>query len=79
MAAVEDQRVDFLGEKAEECDVFEGNWMWDENYPLYQSKDCGFLDEGFRCSENGRSDLLYTKWRWQPKGCNLPRFLSKCY
>ena len=77
--AGEDQRVDFLGEKGERCDLFEGDWMWDENYPLYQSKDCRFIDEGFRCSENGRPDLLYTKWRWQPKGCNLPRFLSKCY
>ncbi|OIW18444.1 hypothetical protein TanjilG_13196 [Lupinus angustifolius] len=28
---------------------------------------------GFRCSENGRHDLFYTKWRWQPKHCNLPR------
>ena len=77
--AGEDQRVDFLGEKGERCDLFEGDWMWDENYPLYRSKDCRFIDEGFRCSENGRPDLLYTKWRWQPKGCNLPRFLSKCY
>ncbi|KAM4116087.1 hypothetical protein ACB094_02G024400 [Castanea mollissima] len=75
--AGEDQRVDFLGEKGERCDVFAGDWMWDENYPLYQSKDCRFIDERFRCSENGRPDLLYTRWRWQPKGCNLPRFDAK--
>ncbi|RZB82037.1 protein trichome birefringence-like 11 [Glycine soja] len=68
-------RVEFLGEKGGgECDLFEGNWVWDESYPLYQSKDCSFLDGGFRCSENGRPDLFYTKWRWQPKACNLPRF-----
>ncbi|KAL5097327.1 hypothetical protein RYX36_001654 [Vicia faba] len=67
-------RVDFIGEKGDECDLFEGNWVWDEKYPLYQSKDCKFLDLGFRCSENGRPDLFYTKWRWQPKHCNLPRF-----
>lgn len=48
--------------------------MWDEAYPLYQSKDCSFMDDGFRCYENGRPDMFYTKWRWQPKDCNLPRF-----
>ncbi|KAJ1428762.1 PMR5 N-terminal domain [Sesbania bispinosa] len=69
-----ERRVEFLGEKGGGCDLFDGNWVWDENYPLYQSKDCSFLDAGFRCSENGRPDLFYTKWRWQPKDCNLPRF-----
>ncbi|WJX22761.1 Protein trichome birefringence-like 10 [Trifolium repens] len=70
----EHSRVDFLDEKGDKCDLFEGNWIWDEKYPLYESKDCKFLDFGFRCSENGRPDLFYTKWRWQPKDCNLPRF-----
>ncbi|ONK78022.1 uncharacterized protein A4U43_C02F13380 [Asparagus officinalis] len=60
-----------------DCDLFEGEWVWDENYPLYDSRDCEFLDEGFRCSENGRPDRLYTKWRWQPAGCDLPRFDAK--
>lgn len=68
-------KVEFLSDKGGECDVFDGDWVWDESYPLYRSKDCSFLDNGFRCSENGRPDLLYTKWRWQPKLCNLPRFL----
>ncbi|KAG6668309.1 protein trichome birefringence-like 10 [Carya illinoinensis] len=73
----EDQRVEFLEENGGGCDIFAGDWVWDDNYPLYQSKDCRFLDGGFRCSENGRPDLLYTKWRWQPKYCNLPRFNAK--
>ncbi|KAK7359736.1 hypothetical protein VNO77_01701 [Canavalia gladiata] len=68
------QRIEFIGEKSGECDLFQGNWVWDESYPLYHSKDCRFLDDGFRCSENGRPDFFYTKWRWQPKHCNLPRF-----
>ncbi|RWV77241.1 hypothetical protein BHE74_00013304 [Ensete ventricosum] len=59
------------------CDWFEGEWVWDERYPLYESVDCPFLDEGFRCSENGRPDRMYTKWRWQPAGCDLPRFDPK--
>lgn len=72
-----ERKVEFLSEKGGACDVFEGDWVWDESYPLYQSKDCNFLDGGFRCSENGRPDLFYTKWRWQPKACNLPRFDAK--
>ncbi|KAG6519628.1 protein trichome birefringence-like 11 [Zingiber officinale] len=60
-----------------ECDWFEGEWVWDERYPLYESRDCGFMDVGFRCSENGRPDQFYTKWRWQPARCNLLRFDPK--
>ncbi|KVH93568.1 PC-Esterase [Cynara cardunculus var. scolymus] len=70
-------RFDFLSVDGDGCDVFDGDWVWDEKYPLYESKNCRFLDEGFRCSENGRPDFLYTKWRWQPKECNLPRFDGK--
>lgn len=57
-----------------DCDLAQGEWVWDERYPLYDSRDCAFLDEGFRCSENGRPDRYYTKWRWQPSQCKLPRF-----
>ncbi|EOY05568.1 Trichome birefringence-like 11 isoform 1 [Theobroma cacao] len=71
------KKVDFLSQEGEGCDVFDGDWVWDERYPLYESRDCSFLDEGFRCTENGRPDLFYTKWRWQPKHCNLPRFDGK--
>ncbi|KAE9609558.1 hypothetical protein Lal_00006820 [Lupinus albus] len=70
----EEHGVEFIGEKGDGCDLFDGKWVWDESYPFYHSKDCTFLDQGFRCSENGRRDLFYTKWRWQPKHCNLPRF-----
>ncbi|CAN0856576.1 Protein trichome birefringence-like 11 [Linum grandiflorum] len=75
--SIEKERVDFLEQGGNGCNVFDGDWVWDDDYPLYQSKDCSFLDEGFRCKENGRPDLFYTKWRWQPKQCNLPRFDGK--
>jgi len=51
-----------------------GEWVYDESYPLYRSKNCPFADPGFRCEENGRPDLDYMKYRWQPNGCDLPRF-----
>lgn len=71
--ALFDELLGFLEEGADGCDVFNGGWVWDESYPLYQPRDCSLLDDGFRCSENGRPDSFYTKWRWQPKHCNLPR------
>ncbi|CAO2147626.1 unnamed protein product [Urochloa humidicola] len=64
----------------EECDLFDGEWVraaGGGGYPLYDSRDCPFLDVGFRCSENGRPDASYTKWRWQPARCDLPRFDAK--
>lgn len=69
-----EKKVEFLSEMGGGCDVFDGDWAWDDSYPLYQSRECGLLDAGFRCSESGRPDKFYTKWRWQPKHCNLPRF-----
>lgn len=72
------RKSDFLERNGDGgCDLFEGDWVWDDSYPLYESRDCRFLDEGFRCSENGRPDSFYAKWRWQPRNCNLPRFDAK--
>ena len=75
--SVESSKVEFLSEKGGGCDVFDGDWVWDESYPLYESRNCRFVDEGFRCFENGRPDLFYTKWRWQPRDCYLPRLFVK--
>jgi hypothetical protein len=66
-------------EEEEEYDLFDGEWVWagvGGGYPLYHSSDCPFLDVGFHCAENGRPDASYTKWRWQPSRCHLPRFVS---
>ncbi|XP_006850739.3 protein trichome birefringence-like 11 [Amborella trichopoda] len=73
----EKERVDFMEVGKSGCDLYDGSWVWDESLPLYQSRDCPFIDDGFRCSENGRPDNLYTKWRWQPHACNIPRFDPK--
>lgn len=53
------------------CDLFTGSWVYDETYPLYTN--CSFAEQGFRCAENGRADLQYRNWRWQPRDCNMPR------
>ncbi|XP_051127449.1 protein trichome berefringence-like 7 isoform X2 [Andrographis paniculata] len=56
------------------CDVFDGEWVLDDDsYPLYNASHCPFVEQGFNCLANGRTDDDYLKWRWKPKGCNLPR------
>jgi hypothetical protein len=73
-AAAQTRRKVAAAGNEEECDLFDGEWVRaGGGYPLYDSRDCLFLDVGFRCSENGRPDASYTKWRWQPTRCDLPR------
>lgn len=56
------------------CDKFDGSWILDDAYPLYNASECPFAERGFNCLGNGRSDNDYLKWRWKPKDCDIPRF-----
>ncbi|KAL6585483.1 hypothetical protein OROMI_002127 [Orobanche minor] len=60
------------------CDYSDGKWVYDDETSqpriVGYSENCPFLDPGFRCHRNGRKDLDYQKWRWQPQNCNLTRF-----
>ncbi|CAL1396868.1 unnamed protein product [Linum trigynum] len=71
------RRLDFLKEEGDGCNVFDGEWVWDDDYPLYLPKDCTFIEQSFNCIQNGRPDVRFTKWRWQPRECDLPRFDGK--
>ncbi|CAN6342363.1 unnamed protein product [Urochloa humidicola] len=60
------------------CDLYKGHWVYDEaRAPIYKESGCGFLTEQVTCMRNGRRDDDYQKWRWQPDGCDLPRFDAK--
>ncbi|KAK4256786.1 hypothetical protein QN277_006467 [Acacia crassicarpa] len=58
------------------CDVLIGNWVrfLVPAYPLYNSSECPFVEQGFNCLANGRRDDDYLHWRWKPKNCDVPLF-----
>ncbi|KAJ1412951.1 PMR5 N-terminal domain [Sesbania bispinosa] len=57
------------------CDVFDGSWIQVPGYPLYNATECPFVEQGFNCLGNGRSDRDYLSWRWRkPKSCDIPKF-----
>ncbi|KAG8059289.1 hypothetical protein GUJ93_ZPchr0002g22995 [Zizania palustris] len=55
------------------CNMFYGNWVRDDSYPLYPEGSCPHIDESFNCPLNGRPDNAYQRLRWQPSGCSIPR------
>ncbi|WOL02978.1 protein trichome birefringence-like 1 [Canna indica] len=55
------------------CDIFDGRWEYDESSPMYPPGSCPLVEEAFDCFGNGRPDLRYTKLRWKPKDCDIPR------
>ena len=74
MTKIRDMNYDTHG-----CDLLDGSWVHDGNsHPLYRSQHCPFIDEAFRCQENGRPDEDYMRWRWQPAKCNIPRYVFIC-
>ncbi|XP_024995019.1 protein trichome birefringence-like 1 [Cynara cardunculus var. scolymus] len=64
-------------EKMTHCRFFNGRWVEDHTLPLYKPGSCPFIGESFDCFTNGKPEIAYQKYRWQPYECNLPRWNGK--
>lgn len=61
----------------EKCDIYDGMWVYDpKNYPLYRAHQCPFLSDQVSCQKNGRPDSDYERWRWKPRGCDIPQYVQ---
>jgi len=59
----------------EECNWSRGRWVYDNvSRPLYNGLKCAFIFPEVACDKYGRKDVMYQHWRWQPHGCDLPRY-----
>ncbi|KAI9110807.1 hypothetical protein K1719_018245 [Acacia pycnantha] len=64
-----------VGRTEEGCDMFRGRWVRDEEArPLYEESECPYIQPQLTCQEHGRPEKEYQHWRWQPHGCDLPKF-----
>ncbi|KMT07216.1 hypothetical protein BVRB_6g148510 [Beta vulgaris subsp. vulgaris] len=61
------------GNLLEDCNIFDGKWVRDDNLPHYPPGSCPYIDRDFNCHINGRPDKGFYTWKWQPIGCNIPR------
>lgn len=62
------------GGSLEKCDIFDGRWVRDDTKPYYPAGSCPYIDRDFDCYLNKRQDDGFVKWRWQPNGCDIPRY-----
>ncbi|WCJ18095.1 TRICHOME BIREFRINGENCE-LIKE 13 [Euphorbia peplus] len=61
------------------CDYAHGSWIYDPNRSSEKyDSTCNEIFKGWNCIANNKSNAgEILKWRWQPKGCDLPPFHPK--
>ncbi|KAL8154210.1 hypothetical protein V2J09_011970 [Rumex salicifolius] len=68
--------VEIKVEDEEECDLFEGKWVWEnrKRHSYYDNVTCPTLPYTKNCFMYGRKDRDFLNWRWKPNGCELSVF-----
>lgn len=61
------------------CDLVKGKWVPDARPPDYTNETCRFIQGHQNCMKNGRPDVGYLHWKWQPDQCDLPRINAKSF
>jgi hypothetical protein len=57
------------------CDVARGEWVPDSAGSYYTNATCPLIDGRQDCMKYGKPGMeSILGWRWQPHGCDLPRF-----
>nr|CAB3467606.1 unnamed protein product [Digitaria exilis] len=57
----------------ERCDMSMGKWVREPKGPIYTNLTCPTHPDFKNCQKYGK-DPGHLFWRWQPDGCDLPRF-----
>ncbi|CAI7795824.1 unnamed protein product [Closterium sp. NIES-54] len=55
------------------CDISRGKWVADSKLPLYTGNSCPYIRTSQNCLKQGRPDMSFQKFRWQPRGCSVKR------
>ncbi|URE19804.1 hypothetical protein MUK42_11547, partial [Musa troglodytarum] len=57
------------------CNYAKGKWVADNRRPLYSGLGCKqWLSPMWACRLMKRTDFSYESFRWQPQGCEMPKF-----
>lgn len=51
--------------------------MPDLSGPMYTNESCRVIEDHQNCMRNERPDSGYLYWRWNPRGCELPKLNPK--
>ena len=57
-----------------QCDIYSKKWVSDDAYPIYPAGECPYMSGALDYKGNMHLDSGYTRWRWKPRDCNIPRY-----
>jgi hypothetical protein len=68
------------GSGEEECNLSVGRWVYDNtSQPMYFEHNCSFILGEVACEKYCQNNTKYQYWRWQPDGCDLPRYRTSYF